>query len=42
MQADDQTTGIDAVYAELERVSRRAVARARARSAPLSFVEHSL
>ena len=41
MQADDQTTGIDAVYAELERVSRRAVARARARSAPLSFVEHS-
>lgn len=33
---------IDRVYSELERVSRRAVARARRRSAPLSFVEHSL
>jgi DNA-binding MarR family transcriptional regulator len=42
VHADQQPTGIDAVYAELERVSRRAVARARARSAPLSFVEHSL
>jgi DNA-binding MarR family transcriptional regulator len=34
--------GIDTVYAELETVSRRAVARARHKSAPLSFVEHSL
>lgn len=42
MERGDETTGIDDVYAELERVSRRAVARARHRSAPLSFVEHSL
>ncbi|ROS52735.1 MarR family winged helix-turn-helix transcriptional regulator [Frigoribacterium sp. PhB24] len=34
--------GIDTVYSELETVSRRAVARARHKSAPLSFVEHSL
>ena len=34
--------GLDAVYGELETVSRRAVARARHKSAPLSFVEHSL
>jgi DNA-binding MarR family transcriptional regulator len=40
--ADPVTTGIDDVYAELELVSRRAVARARRQSSPLTFVEHSL
>ncbi|KQO80147.1 MULTISPECIES: MarR family winged helix-turn-helix transcriptional regulator [unclassified Frigoribacterium] len=40
--ADPVPTGIDDVYAELELVSRRAVARARRRSSPLTFVEHSL
>lgn len=39
---DPVPTGIDDVYEQLERVSRRAVARARRRSAPLTFVEHSL
>jgi len=41
-QAGADRAEIDRVYSELERVSRRAVARARRRSAPLSFVEHSL
>lgn len=39
---DPVPTGIDDVYTELELVSRRAVARARRRSSPLTFVEHSL
>ena len=39
---DPAPTGIDDVYTELELVSRRAVARARRRSSPLTFVEHSL
>lgn len=37
-----RTDGINAVYRQMETMSRRAVARTRRMSAPLSFVEHSL
>jgi DNA-binding MarR family transcriptional regulator len=37
-----RSDGINAVYSEMETLSRRAVARTRRMSAPLSFVEHSL
>ncbi|MCB5273530.1 hypothetical protein BJG92_01052 [Arthrobacter sp. SO5] len=39
---EQRTGGINAVYSEMETLSRRAVARTRRMSAPLSFVEHSL
>lgn len=39
---EQRTSGIQAVYTEIQTISRRAVARARRMSAPLSFVEHSL
>ncbi|MCU1574230.1 MAG: hypothetical protein JWO93_2312 [Micrococcaceae bacterium] len=39
---EKRTEDIDAVYNQMEVISRRAVARTRRMSAPLSFVEHSL